>query len=956
MKLKQIYILQLLIIFIISAQSIPGQKKPVYTFDELFPLSENGLHWVDSTLTSLTLREKCAQLIFPYANGKNPDDDKKGYNRITNIVEEEQVGGLLFLKGDIENQTNLINELQAKSKVPLLVTLDMERGIGMRLEDGVEFPYKMAFAATRNPNNDYKMSKMVAEEGRALGIHQNFAPLLDVVHDYRNPIINVRAYSSDPQIIAMHSDSFIRGTHEGNMITTAKHFPGHGATDLDSHNELPLINLSKEEMREVDLKPFLFAINSGVKSVMIGHLEVPSLTDVYGLPATFSYNLITRLLKNEMGFDGLVVTDALNMHALTKHYTQKEIGLLALQAGNDVLLFPADEKEMIDGLVEAVENGRLSEERIDQSVGKILKIKKWLNLDRERYVELAKAKKEINKKSHFRLAQDVAENSITLVKDEQSIIPLDPNNYSNVQLITISDSRLKKTIEDPFLFEEVLNKKFGYIKNHRVNFSSSEKDYSDILLDSEDADLLILAIYANVKSFTGKIDLHEEQFEFIKGLLKLNIPTVGISFGNPFILSEVPSIPTYLTTYGNVPLSQTSAVNALLGSTTIKGKLPIDLPNTQFAAWDGIEHFPNRLFFQDEDSNYNFTNVDSLIKSALKEKVFPGASILVGHRDRVVFNKNYGFQTYEENGIPIDEKSIFDLASLTKVVATTSAAMLLFDQGKLSLTEKVITYLPEFNNNGKENVTIENLLLHNSGLPAFKPFYKLYNNSAEVIDAIMDSDIEFIPGTNYLYSDLGFIVLQKVVERIAGQSIDEILEDNLFSLLDMEHTFYNPSPKTWYHCVPTEKDEYWRNKLLKGKVHDETAYMLNGIAGHAGLFSNVNDLAKLIYLYVNNGKYKDAQIFNPSTIDLFTTRFSELSTRAYGWDTKSKEKSSAGEYFSLENSFGHTGFTGTSIWVDKEEGLFVILLTNRVHPTRENRSIIEFRPKLHDAVFKAVTQ
>ncbi len=949
------YILIILVILLVPSRKFSQDNNIAFSFNKLFPLSENDLHWVDSTLANLSLREKCAQMIFPYTNGKDPSDFHKGYKRIIEIVKNEQPGGLLFLQGTFENQTRLINELQAISKVPLLITIDMERGVGMRLEDAVEFPFKMAFAATGDPTYDYWMAKAAAEEGRAIGVHQNFAPLVDVVDDYRNPIINVRAYSSDPKVVAIHSDSFIRGMHEGGMITTAKHFPGHGATDLDSHNELPIIDLTKEQLWNRDLKPFREAIKSGVKSVMIGHLDVPELSKTPGIPATFSYSIVTRLLKKEMGFDGLVVTDALNMHSLTDNFTQKEIALLAVQAGNDVLLFPESEKEMIDGLVEAVDQGRLTEKRIDKSVSKILKIKKWLNLDQEKFVDIEKAKKEINKKSHFRLAQDIAEKSITLVKDEQALIPLNPYEYSNVFLITISDSKSDKVIEEPLLFEKSIKEKFSYTKSYRVNFNSKQKDYRGIVDNAKKADLIILSIYANVKSFTGNIDLHEEQFEFINQLLQLDKPTIATSFGNPFVLSEVPDIPTYLTTYGNVPLSQSSTVNIILGDTPITGKLPVDLPKTFFRRGDGILYYPNKLFYQKLDTNYNFSIVDSLMRAGVNDHIFPGAALLVGHRGRVVFNSNYGRNTYDPNSKKIDEKSIFDLASLTKVIATTSAAMLLYDQGKLDLKEKVSTYLPQFGNNGKEKVTIENLLLHNSGLPPWRPFYKTYSDSADVINAIMKIKLDYKPGTDYQYSDLGMIVLQKVIESITKTGLDNFLEQNLFSKLGMKNTFFNPSPKVWYHCVPTEKDDYWRNRLLKGKVHDETAYLLNGISGHAGLFSTSEDLAKLMYVYLNNGRYLDQQIFDPATIQLFTTRNSGLNSRALGWDTKTDEKSSAGKFFSTDFSFGHTGFTGTSIWVDKKEGLFVILLTNRVYPTRTNRKIIEFRPKLHNAVYEAVT-
>jgi len=957
MKFYFSLILLIIISVVIPSENLIHNEKPQFTFDKLFPLTQEDLKWVDSTFNSLSLRRKCSQLIVPYVNGKDTNDNNKQYYRVKKLVEEEGVGGILFLGGDLENQIAITNELQKKSNIPLLISSDYERGVGMRIEEAVEFPYKMAFAAAGNPNNDFRMAKVTAEEAKALGVHQNYAPLVDVVHDYRNPIINVRAYSSNPDVISIHSDAFIRGLHEGKVIATAKHFPGHGATDVDSHNELPLIELTEKDLWNVDLKTFQFAIDAGVQSVMIGHLDVPELTEVNGVPATFSYKVVTSLLKNKMGFDGLVVTDALNMHALTNNYTQKQIGMLSIQAGCDLLLFPAEEVEMLDGLVEAVESGRLPLERIDESVKKVLKVKKWLGLDKRQHVDINKAKKNLNNKPPYRLAQDIAEASVTLVKDEQNLIPVDPGKYAKIFSIVISDSRYSKTIEEPFLFEEKMNEQFGYVKNYRINFRTKDKLYEKILEDLKTADLIILPIYANVRSFQGSVELHEEQFKFIQQILNLNKPTIGISFGNPFILTEVPNISTYITTYGNVPLSQTAALDAILGNTKISGKLPINLPNTDYKSGDGIQKESKGLFIENlrVDTNYSFTKVDSLMEHALEEKVFPGASLLVGHRGRVVYHKNFGAGTYENNAKPIDDNSIFDLASLTKVVGTTSAAMLLYDKGELDLNTKVKDYLPQFGNNGKDEIVVKNLLLHNSGLPAWKPFYKDYQTSEEVIDAIMNMDLEFKPGTKYQYSDLGMIVLQKVIEKITGEGIDKFLKENFFDKLGMKHTFYNPSPKYWFNCVPTEQDDYWRHQTLKGKVHDETAYLLGGVAGHAGLFSTAGDLSKLMYLYVNKGNSGKEQIFQKGTIELFTRTDSDQSTRALGWDTKSEGKSSAGNLFS-ENSFGHTGFTGTSIWVDKDRGLFVILLTNRVQPTRENRQIIKFRPIIHDAIFKAVTE
>ena len=957
MHIKSYKSLFLLLVLSITLNLTTIAREPnAPSFKELFPIDQAGQRWVDSVFNSLSLREKCAQLVFPYTNGNDPDRYKTNYKRITTLVKEEKVGGILFLAGDLENQTNLINELQGLADVPLLISSDFERGTGGRIDEAVEFPYQMAFAAAGNPYYSYLMGKATGIEARAMGVQQNNAPVLDIVHDYRNPIINIRAYSSNVELINYYSDAYLRGLDEARVITTAKHFPGHGATALDSHAELPLITLSEKEFREKDLMTFQNAIQQGVKSIMVGHLNVPSLSGVQNTPATFSYNIVTKILKNQLGFDGLVVTDALNMWAITSNYSQAETAVLAVQAGNDVLLFPDNTIQMIDGLVDAVNGDRLSEERIDESVKKILTVKKWLGLDKPDRVDLAKAKKVLKEPWHRRAAQTAAEKSITLVKDEEKLIPVNSEDYRNVYCVAVSDGRYKHTGDNKRPFVDELDKRISYINHYEVTRNESDDSYNKILDELKKADLIILPLYTTVKSFKGTVDYHDEQAAFINNILALNKPTVAISFGNPFLLTDLPNLKTYITAYGNVDVSQRAAVTSILGDLNVEGKLPVSIPGTEFNQGYGLMRESKGLYFQQSliDSNYNFSKVDSLMNAAIKNKYFPGAVLLVGHRDRVVFQKPYGSFTFDSNSKRVDLQSIFDLASLTKVVATTSSVMRLYDEGKIKLDDKVTKYLPEFGNNGKENITIKNLLLHNSGLPSWKPFYKNYKNKEEVIDAVLSMKLESKPGEKYVYSDIGMVVMQLVIEKISGESLDKFADEEVFSKLDMKNTFYNPSPKVWYNTLPTENDTYWRMQLLKGKVHDETAYMLEGVSGNAGLFSTAGDLSKLVYTLLNEGKYGSEQIFKKETVKLFTTKYNDKSDRALGWDTKSKANSSAGDLFSF-NSFGHTGFTGTSIWVDKDEGLFVILLTNRIYPTRDNTKLFKFRPELQDVIYRAVT-
>ncbi|MCF8242948.1 MAG: serine hydrolase [Melioribacteraceae bacterium] len=929
-----------------------------YSEDELpqvFIHSSDDSLWIENTLAKMTLKEKCAQMVFPFAKSRDIYDDPKDYSRVVELVQNLKVGGLIFFQGDVEAQARLTNEMQALSDIPLLIASDFERGLGMRLDDAVEFPFSMAFAAAGDARLSYYFGKVVAQEGRALGVHQNFAPLLDINHDYRNPIINVRSYSENVGIITMHSNAFLQGMHESGMLTTAKHFPGHGATDLDSHIELPLISLSREELINDDLVPFQDAFNLGVKSVMIGHLDVPAFEDVDGIPATFSKKIVTELLQNQMQFYGLIVTDAMNMKAITDNYTQQEAAQKAVLAGNDIILFPSEEYEAVEGLYEGVQNGMISENRIDYSVRKILAAKKWLQLDADKYIDIDELKNVLNKKSHWRLAEEVAQKSITVVKDDRQTIPINPDKYYSTALIELLDTRSRSVIREERTFEKKVKEEFGYLKTYTLSLRSYKSHYSQAFEAARKSDLILLPIYVNARSFFGTVQIDENHLKFIQDVASLGKPTVIISFGNPYVLTDFPEVPTYICAYGNAHVSQKAAVDAVLGRFDIAGKLPVSIPNTQFALGHGIEIKRNEIYIPkyDPDTNYSFQQIDSLMESGIEEKIFPGGVLLIGHRGKAVYHKSFGHFKYDSNSPLMSTKSIFDLASLTKVAAATSAAMILYDQGKLGLNKTVVEYLPEFNNNGKEKITIHNLLTHTSGLPAWKPFYKKYQTAGEVIDDIMNSQLDFNPGTEYKYSDLGMITLQKVIEKISGEPLDIFLDENLFNRIGMKRTMFNPPAKLWFECVPTEIDNYGRMTTVKGKVHDETAFLLDGVAGHAGLFSTAGDLAKLIQIYLDNGMYKDQQIFKQETIDLFTSRAGSNSSRALGWDTKSEGKSSAGTKFS-HDSFGHTGFTGTSIWVDKEQELFVILLTNRVHPSRENNKLSGFRPKLHDAVIDAV--
>ncbi len=477
-------ILCLLIVVILSFsgfQTTMETKSPKFKYSKVFNLSSSDIEWVESTLKEMSLEEKCAQLIFPDANSNMFKRDLKGKERLEYLVKDLKVGGVVFFEGDIYNQAAFTNHLQLLADTPLLVASDFERGLGMRLKDAVEYPYNMAIAATRDENLAYLMGKYTAIEGRAIGVHQNYAPVVDINHDYRNPIVNIRAFSDNVDLISKFTDAFIKGMKDGNMLTTAKHFPGHGATSLDSHKQIPLIDLTKAEFEKEDLVPFKNAIRDGVTSIMVGHLEVPAYESEKNVPASVSSKIIQNLLVKNLGFDGLIVSDAMNMHAITKNYDVKTATVKCIEAGTDILIFPEDPVESVNALIEAVKVDVIKIGRIENSVRKILAAKKMMKLDEDRFINLAKIEKIVSLKDTRRVAEQIAEKSITLVKDEQSLVPVDVTKYKSIACITLRDTRAKLTDKNKTTFEKIIEKEIENLITGRLSRKSTDKEYEKML-------------------------------------------------------------------------------------------------------------------------------------------------------------------------------------------------------------------------------------------------------------------------------------------------------------------------------------------------------------------------------------------------------------------------------------------------------------------------------------------
>ncbi len=566
----------------IFSNKIPDRIYPDYPF--VFKITNQDKDWIENELKSMNLKEKCAQMVMSWSKGFNADTNSVEFQRISSLVKKSKVGGIIFFQGEISAEQKMIHQLQKNSEIPLLISSDFERGLGSRIEDAVEFPSNMAVGATGNILYAYEMGRAIANDSKVLGVRQNLAPVADVNNNPLNPIINIRSFSENKEIVSSYTIAFIAGSKNERVITTAKHFPGHGNTQVDSHLDLPVISGSRSELYQNELVPFVQSIKAGVQSIMVGHLYVPSLQGEEKIPASLSKAIVTDLLQNEIQFDGLIITDALNMNAVTKYFSVVDAAIFAVQAGNDILLMPPDDKLTINAMVSAVEDSLISIERIDHSVRKILAAKRWLELQKKNTYSTKINKLDLLQNSNYALANEIAEKSITLVKNENNIIPLDTSSNLKIGCITITDG-LK--IDSKEIFEKLVSKSFETTKSYFIDRKSTGRDYSRALRIIKSSDIIILPVFMRLHSENDTLTLayHEK---FIKEILKSRKPVILISLNDPYLLSVIPAAGVYLCSYGGAEVSQKAAFDALTGKIKITGKLPISIPNTNFKLGDGI--------------------------------------------------------------------------------------------------------------------------------------------------------------------------------------------------------------------------------------------------------------------------------------------------------------------------------------------------------------------------------
>jgi beta-glucosidase-like glycosyl hydrolase/CubicO group peptidase (beta-lactamase class C family) len=932
-------------------------------------VSPEASKWAEATLQKMSVDEKIGQLLFTTYHGSLTPTDAAAYAQIMHDVVDLHCGGFINITqssplGIVKSQAYptavLTNQLQAKSKLPLLIGADFERGAAMRRDEGTSFPTAMALAAGGSPADAYTMGKITALEARAVGIQWIYAPDSDVNNNPGNPIINTRSFGEDPARVAEYVTAFVHGVEENGGLATAKHFPGHGDTAADSHIDLPVIHADRERLDRLELVPFRAAISAGVGSIMTGHLSVPSLEPDPNTPATLSSHILTDLLRDQLHFQGLVVTDAMDMGGITVRYAPGEAAVRAVLAGADALLMPPVPDAAFEGLRAAVRSGRISIERLDASVRRILEAKAKLGLDKNRVVDVNAINQKLGSVEWQKDAQEISDRGVTLLRDTQHLLPLDGTKPSRALLLAFYADPEPYPGED---LERELKSRFDSVTTLRADTRFINAD--TLKLPSPDTyDVALLALFVRVSDRKGNVDVPAEQQAMAEQIYKSGKPVITLGFGSPYLIERFPQAQTWLAAFGISDVAQISIARALFGQIPVRGRLPVTIPGVDLKAGFGMELPANPMTVQPMDVRGEalLQPAYTVIENAVADKAFPGATLAVGYKGKVAIHA-FGNLSYDANAPAVDVRTMYDIASLTKVVATTTLVAKLAEgdfNAPLDLDAKVERYLPEWtatatgqDSEWRDKVTVRHLLTHTSGLPPFKEYWRTSKSKQETLTRIFAEPLDYEPGAREVYSDLGIILMAEIVERLTGRTLDDLAKAYIFSPLGMKDTTFRPAKNLWPWIAPTEFDRNLRNRLVQGEVHDENAFTMGGVSGHAGVFSTAPDLSAFCQMLLNGGVYAHHRILKRVTVAQFTTP-QPLSNgaRTLGWAVPT-EGSSSGHFFST-HSFGHTGFTGTSIWIDPDRQLFVVLLTNRVNPTRENQKIAQVRPALHDAVMQAL--
>ena len=897
------------------------------------PLPRAASRWIDSTLAAMPLRDKVAQMIMVWVLGDYTSTTDSAFAWAAARVRDDKVGGVVMSLGSPIEVAAKVNALQQRAALPLLIASDVEPGLG-RLEggtftpgllrggDATVLPNNMAIGATGRTDLAREAGRITGRESRAIGIHLAFAPTVDVNNNPANPVINVRSFGEDPAQVAAMSAAFVAGVQEAGVAATVKHFPGHGDTDTDSHLALPIVTASRARLDSMELAPFRATIDAGVAAVMSAHIALPAVAGD-STPATLVPAIFQELLRDTLGFRGLAVTDAMDMRGVGAGYPNEVSSVRAVQAGADILLMPADVGGAIRAVLAAVERGALTTARIDASVRRILELKVRTGALQRPLVDLDSLREVVGSAAHRATAQRIADGAVTLLRNTGAVLPLAPGTPTAIVTFAgESDVIAGRT------FAGELRSRLGEGRIIRISPATSRARLDSLLRPGE---RMVLATFVRTIEGEGRFAVGAHVAQWVDSVAWTR-PVTVVAFSNPYVLREFNRVAGYVATFGRGDAVERAAARAVAGALPFAGRAPITLPG-YFRAGDGADRPSDVRPLED--------SLRRVLETAVRDSIFPGGIALIGNRAGVLTQVAVGRLDWAADAAAVSAETIWDMASLTKVVGLTSAMMQLVEQGRVDLDAPVQRYLPEWQGAGKDAVTVRHLLTHSGGLAPFIQLWKRTSSAAEARRIVLAAPLDTAAGARMVYSDLGAMLLGWVVERVSGEPLDRYLAAHVFGAAGMRDTRFLPPAALRDRIAPTERDP-WRGRHLRGEVHDENAHLLGGVSGHAGLFSTGADLVRFARLYLNGGELEGVRVFQTETIRRFTTvQRAGFSNRALGWEVPTGGNS-AGRLMRAP-AFGHTGFTGTSLWIDPANDRFVILLTNRVNPTRERTGIARVR-------------
>ncbi len=975
-----------------------------------FPFDNLHSSWVDSVFNSLTPDQRIGQLFFAAAYSSL---GKKHVDLITEYIDKYKIGGLIFFQGGPKRQVKLTNIYQSRSKTPLLVAMDAEWGLGMRLDSCISFPRQMTLGAVQDLRLIYQMGYEIGLECRRMGVHLNFAPVVDVNNNPANPVIGTRSFSENSRDVARRSVMYMAGLQRQHILTAAKHFPGHGNTSVDSHYSLPVVHDSYASLDSLEWYPYKELINNDLTGVLAAHLQAPALDSTPDLASSLSRRVVTDILQDSLGFKGLIYTDALNMKGVTKYFSPGELEVKALEAGVDVLLMPADIPKAITAVKTAIENGRISKEQVELSCRKILAAKEWAGLNQYRPVDTTRLMEYLTSPDAELLNRQLVEASLTVVQNRDSILPLKRLDQEKTAILIAGTSLPNNFLRTLRLYQETdyyfMDKKTTTLQEKSL--FETLGNYSRVIIGIHNTSSYPGSNYGMLPNVVSLVDRLAEKTHVV--LCLFAPPYALASFGNKEKMAGI------VVSYQETPLSQDYTAQLLYGAIEGRGSLPFSA-DSMFLYRKGMKtagHLRLKYSIPEEVDilSYKLAPIDTMIETAIRNKSIPGCQILAARDGVVFFSREYGQTRYDSEAEPVQPGHIYDLASVTKITATLPSVMLLYDQEQIKLRDRIGEYLPYLSGSDKAKITLIDILTHQARLQPFIGFYlstmqpvdstkkllahspdKLYTirlganmylnsqtrfkekyysvsedgqhrlqvaDSLFVISTYRDTifngirDSKLLTKKQYRYSDLGFILLAKMIEQIGGMTLDEYVTRHFYNRLGASTLGYLPVKRfPQGRMVPTAHDTIFRRQWLQGYVHDENASLMGGVSGHAGVFGNANDMAKIMQMYLNKGTYGGERYIREKTIDYFTSApFSkEGNRRGIGFDKPELNPQKPDP--ASPQSFGHSGFTGTYVWADPKTGLLYVFLSNRVCPDASNTKLItsNLRTRIYELLVDAI--